>query len=63
MNEGIDITIRHEYDKKSAMKKAELKTMGNFADEPWSPELYRAVRTLTVWKVILSQYKTRLWFE
>ena len=47
----------------SAMKKAESKTMGNFADEPWSPELHRAVRTLTIWKVILSQYKTRLWFE
>ena len=47
----------------SAMKKAESKTMGKFADEHWSPELHRAVRTLTIWKVILSQYKTRLWFE
>ena len=37
--------------------------MGNFADESWSPELHRAVKTLTIWKVILSQYKTRLWFE
>ena len=37
--------------------------MGNFADEPWYPELHRAVRTLTIWKVTLSQYKTRLWFE
>ena len=39
----------------SAMKKTELKAMGNFADEPWSPEIHRAARKLTIWKVILSQ--------
>ena len=45
------------------MKKAEPGTISNFADEPWSLELYRVVRIVIIWKVIISQYKTKCWFE
>ena len=47
----------------NSMKKTESGTISNFADEPLSPELYRVVRTVTIWKVIISQYKTKRWFE
>ena len=42
------------------MLKVEKKISNQHHNSPWSPELHDSIRTVSIWKSILSQFKTKL---
>ena len=41
------------------MLKAEKKIVGQENKSPWSPILHDAVRTVSIWRTLLKQFKTK----
>ena len=45
------------------MLRAEQKIHNQHHNSPWSPELHDSIQIVSIWKSILSQFKTKLSFQ
>ena len=45
------------------MLKAEKKIVGQENRSPWSPILHDAVRTVSIWRTLLKQFKTKIFHQ